>query len=691
MSSDISRTRIAVVGVVVTALFAALFARLWYLQVLSAPSYRNAAALNRTKEVQIEPRRGRILDAAGRPLADNRAFPTVLVDRDLIGSTKKRTKLFAQLAPILKVDPTVLDARFKNDIYNRQLPLPVAEDVDQSVVVYLSEHHDEFPAVILSEGSTRIYPYGSLASHILGYVGRITKQELDGQTQGNYNALDAIGKDGVERTFEPYLRGSAGKIEYEVDTAGRTIREINRVDPVPGSDIKLTVNIDIQYLAELSLEQALLERRTDKYLTDIKANPDGKQFNWKAPAGSVVILDPRDSSVLAMASYPTYDQRSFGTISTVDYNRLYNNPDAHGPLTNRALTGLYAPGSTYKLVTAVAGVRNGVVNASEIVRDTATYHIEGCSFDCAKLNAEGVANGDVTLSDAITVSSDYYFYQIGDKLGGDAAVKNFGSKELLQETSREFGFGTATGIALPNEPNGRVPSKKEKEALHDANPEAFTDGTWVTGDNVNMAVGQGLLVVTPLQLTNAYAALANGGQLYQPRIAIEIDRPDGSVQPLLPRKPNGPIPFGKTLVTSAENRNAIIDGMQRVTGEKTATWKERLVGTAADAFVGFRETTKMSIAGKTGTAEVGIDPKSNQDTSLFVGFGPVSDPRFVVSVVMEQSGFGAAAAAPTVRAIFDRLYGTKPLPVLDPVAMNAPMPVGPNLGISFPIKNQTKG
>ncbi len=682
MSSDASRTRIAVVGVVVTALFGALFARLWYLQVLSAPTYRNAASQNGVKEVQLSPRRGRILDAAGRELAANRTFPVILVDRDSIQRSGKRAKLFAALGPVLSVEPKSLEERFKNDNYNKQQPLPVAEDVDPGVVVYLSEHQAEFPSVTISEGATRVYPYGSLASHVLGYVGRISKEEIDKQTGSDYNLLDFIGKDGIELTYERYLRGTPGKIEYEIDTQGRTVRELSHLDPIPGSDIKLTINADIQYLAELSLEQALLKRRTDAYLT--KPNAIGERFNWKAPAGTVVIQDPRDGSVLAMASYPTYDQRSFGTISTKEYEAKYGRPEAYGPLVDRAVTGLYSPGSTFKLVTATAGLRTKLASLSEPYTDTGSYTIENCTNSCSKSNAEGSKFGDITLSDAVAVSSDAFFYRIGDKLGGDTADTSFGGRETLQQVAREFGFGSPTGIALPGEKGGRVPTKKEKEDLHSAEPAAYPDGVWVTGDNVNLAVGQGLLVCTPLQLTNAYSALANGGQLYQPRIVSEIRRPDGNVNELLPRKNGTPIAFGNTLVESAANREGILDGMRRVTGERTATSKETHPGTAAKVFVGFREATGFDIAGKTGTAEVGIDATANQDTSLFVGFGPVADPKFVVSVVMEQSGFGTAAAAPTVRTIFEHLYGLVPMPVPILVDMKAPMPVGPQLKIDFP-------
>jgi penicillin-binding protein 2 len=312
------------------------------------------------------------------------------------------------------------------------------------------------------------------------------------------------------------------------------------------------------------------------------------------------------------------------------------------------------------------------VKSDEVYKDTGSYTIEKCTIDCQRFNAQKVTWGPLDIKRAITVSSDVYFYRIGDKLGGQDAAQ-YGPLNAIQDTARSYGFGSPTGIALPNEPDGRVPDAKLKTALHKENPTAFPFGDWLTGDNVNLAVGQGLLVVTPLQLANAYGMFANGGQRYQPRIAKSVNAPGGQVHELGARK------VGDPMVFTSDVRDSILTGMKGVVANRE--------GTAVDAFSGFN-FAKFDLAGKTGTAEVqSIDPNTkrrNADTSVFVGFGPVAAPKFVVSVVLEQSGFGSEAAAPAVRRIFDTLYGFA-APVLAPrVAEGDKMPDAPDLHILFP-------
>ena len=626
-----SRVRMSIVGVIVLALFGALFARLWYLQVAATGEYAAAAQSNSVRVVNEPPIRGRILDAKGRPLVENRIANVITMDRKLDPSKLKM--VVNRLAELLTVSSADIRKKLDDPRVSPYTPVPVAVDVPFGALAYVSEHREDFPGVSAEPLAIRSYVNGSKAAHVLGYVGEINEQELTAQSPGDHYELgDTIGKSGVELTYESDLRGVPGKDTLEVDSIGRVVRTISSRKPKPGNDIRLTLDLDVQKLAEDSLTQGILAARA----TQDKSFKKGYQ-TLAAPAGSVVVLDATTGSVVAMASNPTYDPNTFANGIPTPLWTALNDPFGHYPLINRAIAGQYAPGSTFKLVTATAGLASGDITATKILNDRGSYSYP---TDPGRLftNDNRAVYGKVDLSKAITVSSDVYFYTIGGDLyyrqkhsipGGDA----------LQTTARQFGFGRVTGIGLPNEASGRIPDAAWKQKAHTDNPAAFPYADWLPGDNIQSAVGQGDVVVTPLQLANAYAAFANGGTLHEPRLADEVLNASGKkVRDL------APITIGQVPVPA---RDSMLTGFAGVAGAKG--------GTAYNVFAGFPPGT---VAGKTGTAQV----QDKQSTSLFVGMSPALNPKYIVLAIVEEGGYGAETSAPIVRRIMQGLNG---LPLTD--------------------------
>ena len=624
---DSSRLRLAILGVVVVSLFATMLARLWYLQVLVAPQLKVEAQENSVRLIYTEAPRGRILDRNGNVLVDNQIVPTVVVDR-LVAA--KHPEVLDHLSAYLHVPRTTIDERLKDERFSLYKPVPVFENANMDQVVYLREHEADFPGVDVVQLSERHYPHGSLAAHVLGYVGEINDKELVTRRSQGYREGDTIGKSGVELAYENELRGTPEVEKLQVDAQGHVLRSLGKQPAVPGHDVQLTIDLNVQTLAEESLQQGL---------DTAQASWDPSQLKrFIAPGGSIVVEDPHDGSILAMASSPTYDPTEFvNGISTARFQQLQD-PANHYPLNNRAIQGLYAPGSTFKMVTALAALEKGVTTADQPFNDTGTFTVGGET----KRNALGAKNGTIDMARAISVSSDVYFYSLGAEL--DSSNKKRWNGYPIQDVARSLGFGRASDIELPYELDGRVPDPDSRKRDHDENPEAFPYADWYTGDTVNLAVGQGDLVVTPLQLTNAYATFANGGTVWQPHVGSAVrDVVRDTSTPIEPRQES------KADIPPAD-RDAILQGLEQVVSTED--------GTAAAAFAGFPSAT-FPIAGKTGTAEA--PPK--QDTSLFVGFGPATDPHYVVTAVMEESGFGASAAAPVVRRVFDGLVGNPPKPV----------------------------
>ncbi|HMJ78522.1 MAG TPA: penicillin-binding transpeptidase domain-containing protein, partial [Iamia sp.] len=645
MTSANPRARHHVLGIVALSLFAALFTRLWYLQVLTTEEATDAVDSANIITVIEEAPRGRILDRSGKVLVQNRKTIQVQVDfqdyQDL--ERPERTELLRRLAgeinvdqvlqvagqrapddpgprpdepveetttteagdeepgagdettttsttttvPLLAEDPDdasaldepttattvpeggpfvelpppagvatgqtnpdgsvrtqkpapeevtveVLEGRINSDRYSKFKPVPVASGISEELELYITEHPERFPTVSVERVTVRDYRYGALLAHVLGYVGSITDEEgdqeiVDNEEEKPYETDDDIGKAGIEREMEHDLRGTPGETVYEVDARRRPIREITelRREPRPGRDVYLTVDINMQYLMEKGLA-AEVERRRGV------VDPGCFQPGGCDPKGAASIaVDPRNGQVLAIASYPTYDPNLFvGGISEEDYDAIANRNrgDEHNfPLLNRAIAGQYAAGSTFKLFSAYAGLANGMITPEYVYNDTGTYLYDpNCNVDnpennCSATNAGAAGTGAVDLREALTLSSDTYFYKIGDD---SWRAKDRIGREAMQTSMKAWGLGEPTGIDLPGEATGRIPTPDwlmdfslEINGDNDLGREA---GTWTAGTSGNTMVGQGDVLVTPLQLAQGYATLANGGTVWEPQLVLQV-------------------------------------------------------------------------------------------------------------------------------------------------------------------------
>ena len=635
MSPESLRLRLSFLALLALLAFGVLAARLWYLQVMSSEEFEGIAVANTVRVVYEPAPRGRVFDRNGNVLVDNRESLVVTVDRftyDTEFDEEEQEELVLRLATeisragrltkVFEINGALDDPR-----YGPLDAVPVADDVTENFEIVLAERADEYPGVGTVIRSVRAYPYGDLAAHVLGYVSLLSEEqyELVADDPKTYRRNDEIGQTGVEASFESVLRGTPGFTRLEVDNVGDPVAVLGQVDPVAGADVHLTLDIDIQALAEKELLAGLAEARQQE-----PDEPEDPRFT--APGGALVVLDPNGSEVLAMASFPTYSPSEFVKGFSDDRWAQLQDPNNHQPLHNRALAGVYPPGSTFKLFTAYAAMNGGVIGPRGVLdvrtlyEDTGAYVVPSCDEEsiasCTFRNAEEAIYGPVDLIRAITVSSDVYFYYLGDTM--DRADRF--DREGIQRAAHLFGFGAPSGIALAGEGGGRVPSPSAAEAAGEP---------WRTGDSIVLAIGQGVLGATPLQLANGYAAFANGGTLYAPKMVDRVENPVTGevVQDFADRVLN-------QVYLPRSIRQPILEGLLGVTAE--------LEGTAHSAFYGFPHE-QWPVAGKTGTAEV----VGQADNSLFAAFGPNPNPEYVVVAILEESGFGASVAAPAVRRVLE--------------------------------------
>jgi penicillin-binding protein 2 len=472
---------------------------------------------------------------------------------------------------------------------------------------------------------------GKAAANVVGYVGQIGQAEYQKLKSQGYQPGDQIGLAGVEAEYESYLRGTPGVQKLQVDSRGDVLATLSTTSPVPGDTLRLTLNGHIQMVAEQALEQGMTAARHTFDKTSRR--------NFTAPAGSAVVEDPNDGQVLALATNPTYDPTEFvGGISQAHYQALLNNPN--DPLVDRTIQGQYAPGSTFKLVTATAGLQTGLITPNTVFDDTGSITIG----NFVAHNDNGAAYGDITLPTALTVSSDNFFNTIGLNLwyGRDTY-----GQDALQNVAKAYGLGAPTGIALPNESPGKIPTPQSYLRDHQNDPKVFTQTQWYPGNSDQVAIGQDEVLVTPLQLANAYATFANGGRLLVPALAVDAVNPaTGRAVKTFATKVVHTVPL------QADWRAALLQGFTGVVNNPS--------GTAYGVFAN-TPLANMDIAGKTGTAQVN---PPRQDTSVFTSFAPASQPRFVVDAFVEDAGYGASVAAPVVREIYDSLFGLPLQPVV---------------------------
>jgi penicillin-binding protein 2 len=596
------KPRFAALGIIFVLVLGLLLARLWTMQVLQGPKYREQSVGNRVREVSSEAPRGRILDRHGKPLVSNRATKAVLVPP----SASEDTTLMSRLSMVLSMPAADIKKKVDSVRESALTPRTVAIDVPMSAVAYIEEHTSEFPGVEVRVRAVRRYPQGRVAAHVLGYAGEANEADLSA-AGSTLVPGDIVGKAGAESQFENVLQGDRGRRLLEVDARGTPHRVIEEIAPVAGRDIRLTIDSNVQRVTESALDQALTDAHKDGFP--------------KAKGAAAVAVDIRTGEVLSMASLPSYDPKLFlGGVSDKQWKKLTNDKSEY-PLTNRVIQAQYPAASTFKAMTGLAGLEYGVIVPAS------TFVCKGRWTDMGKQWSKWCWNhyghGGENLPMAIRDSCDVYFYNVGYRF-----YKKRGEK--LQKFARRFGFGVSSGVDLPGEAVGRIPDAKWKSSYNENYPEMQQ---WLPGDTVNMAIGQGDLLVTPLQIANAYAGIANGGRVMRPHVLKAVLGPDGKA--VLKTKPK--VAFDT-----------------KVSKGHLATMKTSLVmvtqsGTAMSAF----RTFPITVAGKSGTAEV----YGKDDLAWFVGFAPAQHPKYCVAVVVEQGGHGGSVAGPAVRQILASLLG----------------------------------
>ena len=611
--------RLTIMGLIVLAAFSAVVVRLWSLQVLHSSHYRNVALVYEEQTVPITPARGLILARGGQVLVGDQVLPVVTLSRATATPT-----VIGRLAALLGESVAQVNTALANPQASPYQPVPIAIGVSQSTIVYLSEHRDLFPGVTVSFTAERTYPNGDTAAQVLGYTGDIDETELHALARYGYTANDVIGQSGVEATYELWLRGRPGSQVIDVDAMGNPVGTVKTTPPVSGDDVVLNLDLNLQKVVESALTNRIEQLRA----SDLPA--DG---------GAAVVLDPETGAVLAMASVPTYNPSWWvGGISDQHYE-LLTSQAGHDPLLNRAIQGLWAPGSTFKLASATTALDDGMLASLGGYIDDPGYYKIGppCSGQCTYYdNAGEPGRGELDVTTALTASDDVFFYTLGADYWYDSGT--YGPTPI-QDAAENYGFGKVTGIDLPNEYSGQVDSLSLRRLQHSEAPQAFPSTYYGIADNIEMAFGQGETLVTPLQEAVAYGTFATGGTRYAPQVVNSIVSPNDKVLKQFKPRVMGHVPL------PASTYDPILAGLEGAIYNPN--------GTAYDTFLGYNG---IPLAGKTGTATESA-VKGVQPTAWFVAFGPTppQTPRYVVAVVIDQAGYGAAAAAPVVRQIFTYL------------------------------------
>ncbi|MEO7752889.1 MAG: penicillin-binding protein 2 [Terracoccus sp.] len=650
-----------VVLALLVSLFALLVGRLGQVQLVQSAEIVERARALTTRDVTDHALRGRILDAAGRPLVANSFSTTVTVDRAVLADAADDGRaLITDVARTLDLPFDALwgkttlcgtvgapraPACFNGSPY---VPIPVATGVDARAAVTLLERPERYPGVGVVAEAARSYPEPdrALAPHVLGWVGRANAAEVK-DSGGRVDAEDDVGRSGLEQQYDSVLRGTNGRTVVAVDPRGIVTSTVSRTPPVPGRDVLTHLDARLQQRTEAALATAVSTARTEKFAAD---------------SGAAVVMDVTNGAVVAAASYPAYDPGVFtGGVSAAELARL-TDPEAGTPLRSRLTAETFPPASTFKVISVPAAVNAGASL-------TGTY-------DCSPSltignrvfnNYESRGYGMIDLHKTLVVSCDTVFYRFAYDawVAQGALTAPVDVADPFVEMARDFGIGRRTGIDLPGEAAGRVPDRAWKKSYWEATKDATcrraktgypdlarTDperATYLTtlavencatgyqyrpGDAVNFSIGQGDLAVTPVQMAGVYAALANGGTLWQPQVAAGFRSADGTTTPLPPKR-MGTVPL----------RTDVLDYVRSALGDVT-----RPGGSAGTAFAGFPQD-RYPVAGKTGTGEV----YGEQATAWFAGYGPTTSPRYAVVVVVSQGGSGSKVAAPAVRQIFDAI------------------------------------
>ena len=626
--------RIGVLGFLVLTAFAILFVRLWALQVLSGNQFLQTAENNQLRNVPLEAPRGPIKDRLGRILVDNQGGTAIRVwpaDLPKHGAYAELRRL-ARILNVPLADVTKEIDKSRGDPVTQVTVKPFASENE---IAYLYEHQTEFPGMQVANTYVRRYHYGDLAAQLLGYVGEISQPQL--KHLRGYASGEKIGQTGVESSFDKVIRGRAGLSQLRVDALGRPTSPVElKQRPVGGFAVRLTLDAKLQRAAQ----QAVID--------GINRAQGNKQ--WYAKAGAIVALDPRDGSIRALASYPTYDPNVFTTRKKSQLATLLDPTaaaQADFPALNRAIDGQYPPGSTFKPVTALAALEEHILSPYNALQCTGSVVIDGHKFN----NWDPTANQSMTLPTAIAQSCDTYFYQVGKAFYDLPPSRG----QPLQKWASTFGFGQPTGLDVGPEAAGLVPTIawRLKTYTKETDPTNWQiDRLWKSGDSVQLAIGQKDLQVTPLQMARFYALLANGGKLVTPHLVGAIEQSGaGSGPTAQPQVLRSFHPPAKELNLDPNAIQVIRDGLFGATHSS--------LGTSSTVFGHF----PIGIAGKTGTAEKLVEVAPGYlkltDTSWWCGYGPVKSPTLVVCAVIENGGFGGAAAAPSALQVFESYFGKK--------------------------------
>lgn len=586
-------TRLHTLLVVCLVLFAVLLGRMVYLQLWRGDYYAKQSDGNRLRQSRILAPRGIIYDSEGKELVNNLPGYAVVLQKQ--SSYKPET--LQRLSNLLQMPVEEINAKIKAS-ENFYEPIMLKNNLDQQMVTKIEEQRRYMPEVMLSVQPIRNYPYHELAVHALGYVGEVSSYEIEQGLFKNISQGSLVGKGGLEKTYDKYLRGEDGAFMEEVDVAGNVVKHYDSVQPIPGKNLKLTIDYELQ---------KELEAFTDKHLAFLRSSGIAPG----ARAAAVVAIDPRNGAVRAMVSRPGYDPNWFvHGIPSKNWNSINNDPNY--PMNNKVITGEYPPGSTFKIVTGSAAFELKKVGLNEPIFDGGFHPMVPTMG-----NAGGEVLGWLTFIKALAMSDNVYFYELGYRVGIDN----------IEKYAHIFGFGERTGIDLEGESKGLVASKKVKRKIWDED--------WRLGDTFNAAIGQGFNLTTPIQLSVMLSIVANGGTKYQPYLVDSIINSDGS----LFEKPKRA--EGKHIDVSQQTIDYIRMGMSATTQE----------GGTASYFAGLPKP----IAGKTGTAE----NSHGRDHGLFVAYGPVDDPELVVVCIVEQGGFGSIAAGPIVYKAFEEFFQEK--------------------------------
>lgn len=663
-ASHRSRLRLIVLQTLVFSLLATLGARLYYLQVISGEEYQGQAASQSVREIVVQPQRGLVVDAMGRPLVTNRLTWVVSMDRTLIGkmSEADRAELLARTARAIGMKVPRISAKLllcgdegsvAGECWNGSpyQPVPIAQDVKETAALRILEQPEDFPGVVVDRQSVRQYPapYGINAAHLLGYLSPITKDELEaaeGAGDSSVNGASVVGRAGVEKEYDEFLRGQPGYQQVAVDSRGRVRQDVSDLAAQPGDTLVTSIDANVQAVVEEQLAKMIKTQRATR-------DPVTKR-NFEADSGAAVVMEARTGRIVAMASQPTYDPSVWvGGITDKQLERLYSEA-AGTPLLSRAFQGQFAPGSTWKPFMSVGALTHGY-RTDTILGCPSAVQIGNRPFH----NHESGAYGSIDFARALEVSCNTFFYQVGmhfwQELGSDPDDVN--AKDPLVSEAEEFGFGERTGVDLPGEASGRVADRKWKKSYYESmkdyycgiadKPQGkktsdfvykFSREFCIEGwkykitDAANFAIGQGDTIVTPLQLARGYAAISNGGTLWEPRVGKAIVSPDGEVIREIAPKKERDLKIPKRVLTYVDQ------ALQGVASRGTMAWK--LGGFPLD---------EVTIRAKTGSAEV----YGKQSTGWVASY----TKDYVVVMMISQAGTGSGSTGEGVRAIWEALYG----------------------------------